>query len=271
MNSEHLCWMNGEVLPYGKISLHISDLLIQRSYGVFDFFRARNGDLPRVEDYLDRFFSSLNLSGIEAPIERKELLEVVRKLLERNGLENGAFKLIATGGYSDTLEGVSGPSNMVVLNIPWKRPPAATFEKGVGLVSDRFTRPNPEIKSLYYLNSLRLAQKIREHAAVDVLYHDDFISETSRANLFFVRGDRISTPTRNILKGITRKQILRQFKMIHVEDIPFKQLHEFDEIFLTSTSRDVTPVVSIDGKTVGKGEPGEFTREIMKAFSSTNS
>ncbi|MFZ5939934.1 MAG: aminotransferase class IV [Bacteroidota bacterium] len=266
MNGSEYCFFNGEMLRYDELCLHVSDLLFQRGYGVFDFFRTRNGELTWLDDYLDRFFNSLELAGIDPGVSRRELTEQIRTLKSKNSLDNGAFKLIATGGYSDNLESVTGPANLLVLNRPWKRPPAETREKGVSLVTDRFVRPNPEIKSLYYLNSLRLRERMEAHRAVDVLYHTDLISETSRANLFFVRGDRISTPTTHILKGITRKHVLKLFQVIHVEDIAFQRLHEFDEIFMTSTSRDVTPVCEIDGRKVGKGVPGEFTREIMAAF-----
>jgi len=266
MNNTRLCWFNGELLPYRDLNLHISDLLIQRSYGVFDFFRTRNGELTWMDDYLDRFFNSMSLAGIENGISKKELAAVIRKLLDKNGMSNGAFKLMATGGYSETLEGVSGPSNLLVLNLPWKKPSQHCYDKGVNLISDHFIRPNPEIKSLYYMNSLRLRHRIAEYQAVDVLYHDEMISETSRANLFFVKGDRIYTPASKILRGVTRKQVLSLFKMIHVKDIPFSHLYEFDEVFLTSTSRDITPVVSIDGKIIGRGVPGEVTLDLMTGF-----
>ena len=101
---------------------------------------------------------------------------------------------------------------------------------------------------------------------MDVLYHTDRISEASRANLFFVKNGRISTPASDILKGITRKQVLSLFGEIMVEDIKVDRLYDFDEIFMTSTSQDVTPVVSVEGKKISKGVPGPVTREILSSF-----
>jgi len=101
---------------------------------------------------------------------------------------------------------------------------------------------------------------------VDVLFHTDRISEASRANLFFVKNGEVSTPVSDILKGITRKQVLSMFSEIRLEDIGTDRLYDFDEIFLTGTSRDITPVVSVEGQVIGNGRPGPVTREIQAAF-----
>lgn len=266
MNPANFCYFNGDLVQFDKIHLHVSDLLFQRGYGVFDFFRARNGSLLWLEHYMDRLFNSLDLSGLEVNLDRKQFAAIIQDLQEKNGLENGAFKVIVSGGYSDNLESVTGKANMVILNLDWKRPPEESFKKGVQLISDNFVRPNPEVKSLYYFNTLRLQKKLREYEAVDVLYHTGRISEASRANLFFVKGGHVFTPTSDILKGITRKMVLSMFEEIHLKDVEASRLYDFDEIFMTSTSRDVTPVVRIEGKKIGTGRPGPVTMEIQEAF-----
>jgi len=266
MNPSNYCYFNGDLVRFDKIHLHVSDLLFQRGYGVFDFFRTRNGTIPWLEYYMDRLFNSLDLSGMEVDMDRKQFANVIRDLQEKNGLDNGAFKVIVSGGYSDNLESVTGKANMVILNLDWKKPPEVTFKKGVHLIIDTYLRPNPEVKSLYYFNTLRLQKKLREYGAVDVLYHTDRISEASRANLFFVKGGHVFTPTSDILKGITRKTVLSMFEEIHLKDIEAKRLYEFDEIFMTSTTRDVTPVVRVEGKKIGTGSPGPVTKEIQEAF-----
>jgi len=260
------CYLNGQILPYQECNLHISDLQLQRGYGVFDFFRSRQGQIPWLDDYTDRLFNSIRLSGIEAPLSRKDFTATIYELQQKNGPDYEAFKVILTGGYSDNLEGVNGSPNLIILNVPWRRPPQDTFEKGVKLITCEYQRPNPEIKTLYYFNSLRLAKKQKEFNAVDVLYHTNKITETSRASVFFVEGGKIYTTKSNILDGITRKQILQYFKEIIIEDIEFTSLYSFDEMFITSTSRDITPVISVDGKLIGDGKPGRLSKDITAAF-----
>ena len=266
MNGSNYCYVNGDLVRYEDVRLHVSDLLFQRGFGVFDFFRCRNGSIPWLADYTERLYNSLSLSGLKVDPDREQFTSIIHDLLDKNGLDNGVFKVIVTGGYSDNLESVTGPANFIILNVHWKRPPEASFEKGVNLIRDRYVRPNPEIKTLYYFNKLRLEKRLREYSAVDVMYHTDMISEASRANLFFVKGDRIYTPASNILKGITRKQVLAMFDQVQVEDIEAVRLYDFDEMFLSSSSRDITPVVSVEGKQIGKGLPGPITREIQAAF-----
>jgi len=219
-----------------------------------------------LEDYVERLFTSLELSGIEVNLDREQFTSVIHDLQQKNGLINGAYKVIVSGGYSDNLESVTGQANFVILNLLWDSPPEEAFVKGVNLISERYVRPNPEVKTLYYFNTLRLQKKLREYNAVDVMYYTDTISEASRANLFFVKGGTVYTPASDILKGITRKQVLSLFSEIRVEDVEADRLYEFDEIFLTSTSRDVTPVVSVEGQKIGNGTPGLATREIKAAF-----
>ncbi len=266
MNPSNYCYFNGDLLQYGDINLHISDLLFQRGYGIFDFFRSRKGSIPWLKDYQARLFTSLELSGIETNLDEKQFESIIQDLQQKNKLDNGAFKVIVSGGFSENLESVSGPANVIVLNLDWTKPPEESFEKGVNLISENFVRPNPEIKSLYYLNTLRLQKKLRDYKAVDVMFYQEKISEASRANLFFVRRGKVYTPKSNILKGITRKQVLSIFPEILVEDIEADHLNDFDEIFMTSSSRDVTPVVKVEGQKIGNGTPGPVTREIQAGF-----
>jgi len=260
------CYFNGDIIPYEQCSLHISDLLIQRGYGIFDFFRSRNGQIPWLEDYTDRLFTSLRLAGIETDLNREHFYAVIRELGKKNGLDNGAFKIIISGGYSDNLDNVTGSSNVIILNIPWCRPDPHSDEKGVGLITSRFVRPNPKIKTLFYFNTLMHHKKLVEFKAVDVLFHTDTVSEASRANLYFIKKDRIITPESNILEGITRKQLLTMFREISIGDVAAERIFDFDEIFLSSSSRDVTPVVAVDGKKIGDGKPGPVTREVIAEF-----
>jgi branched-subunit amino acid aminotransferase/4-amino-4-deoxychorismate lyase len=262
------CFFNNELLPYEKLNFHISDLQFQRGYGVFDYFRSRNGSIPWFDDYKTRLFRSVELAGIDININKQELKDIINQLQKKNGFVNGAYKVIVTGGYSENLDEVTGKSNFLVLNLPWKEPSEESYKNGVNLISDNYIRHNPEIKSLNYFNRLRLHKKLREYQAVDVLYHTNTISETSRANLFFVKGGQIYTPATNMLEGITRKQILKMFPEIRVQDIDASGKYDYDEVFLTSTSREITPVVKIDGKKIGKGVPGPVTMEVRSKFSS---
>ena len=260
------CYLNGDFLLYKDLKLHISDLQFQRGYGIFDFFRCRMGEFPWLEDYTDRLFNSIRLAGIDTEMDKAEFTSIIHELQEKNGDENGAFKVMITGGYSDSLESVTGSANVIILNVPWRRPAPETFEKGIKLITCRYSRPDPEIKSLFYFNLIKLRHQMQKFGAVDVLYHEDIITEASRANVFLVKNGTVYTPVSNILKGVTRKQILGLFGEIKQEDIAFDTLYEYDEIFISSTTRDISPVVAVDGRKIGSGKPGKITKELITAF-----
>lgn len=181
-------------------------------------------------------------------------------------MEKSGFKLMVTGGYSEDLGSVTGKPNVLVLNIPYKKPDNVLFETGVNLITCRYVRPFAEVKTLNYFTSLRMHKKKLEFKAVDVLYHDDHFSETSRGNIFFIKGNSIYTPKNNILKGITRKHILELVPSIKIEDIPADKLFEFDEVFISSSNKDILPVTNIDGKKIGDGKGGKVTKELISAF-----
>lgn len=266
MKPSSICYFNGDLLPYQDLYLHISDLLIQRGYGIFDFFRSREGDIPWLDDYVKRLYGSLERSSIETDLDPEQFTALIHELQRTNSLSNGAFKVIVSGGYSDNLDAPTGKANLLILNIPWNRPAGDSYRKGVNLIREEFVRPNPEIKTLYYFNTLKLHKKLKAYRAVDVMFHRHTISEASRANLFFVKGDQIVTPASDILKGITRMKVLSLFQDIQVKDVETGRLHEFDEVFMTSTTRDVTPVVAVEGRKIGNGVPGPLTRQIQHTF-----
>ncbi|MCF8225319.1 MAG: aminotransferase class IV [Bacteroidales bacterium] len=266
MAPDYHCYFNGEMIRYADCKLHVSDLLIQRGYGVFDFFRSRQGDIHWLDDYTDRLFKSIKLSEFDISPEKEDFQAMVSNLQVKNKLHNGAFKVIVTGGESENLAEVSGSPDFIILNVPWKRPPLETFQNGVPLISYDYVRPNPEIKTLNYFNTLRLRKKMKEYGAVDVLFHNDRVSEASRANLFFVKNGSVTTPGDNILMGITRKQVMSIFREVRVVEIDAGSIFDFDEIFMASTTRDITPVVAVDGKKIGRGKPGPFTKEVQASF-----
>lgn len=266
-----LAYLNGAFMPYAECRLHVSDLQLQRGYGIFDFFRVRKGEIPYLEDYTGRLFSSMRFSGMEQPFSKAEFHGIIGELKRKNeqdfdGVQH-AFKVLVTGGFSGDLASVSGPPNVLILQVPWTPPPPSLKEEGLRLVTDRFQRPNPQVKSMYYFNSLRLARRMKEEGALEVLYHTDLFSECSRSSVFFVKGGEVFSTRRHILEGITRRQLMRRFPEIGERDVPSDELFGMDELFITSTSMDVAPVVAVDGKAIGKGLPGKVTREIQQAFS----
>jgi branched-chain amino acid aminotransferase len=141
------------------------------------------------------------------------------------------------------------------------------FEKGIRLVTFEHQRQLPYVKTIDYLQAIRLQQFIRQNNAGDVLYQSaSGIGECPRSNFFIVtNNDEIITPDKNILHGITRKKILQLtgFNTTAAAIYP-EQITTVKEAFITSTTKIILPVLNIDGHTIGDGKPGSMTREIFK-------
>lgn len=262
--------LNGDFIEYEKAVVSISDLAIQRGYGIFDFFRIEDGAFLFSEYYLDRFYRSMKRSGFDFPYYRSDVHNMVISLVKKNQAPNSYIKLIVTGGNSPNgfLPGES--PNFMIINHEISIWDNKLYSKGANLISDEYMRPFPLVKSTNYFNAVRLTPKMNKYNAVDVLYHyDKKVHETSRANVFMVKNDKIFTPKKEILEGITRKRFIdavnADFELSY-KSFSHKKLLKADEVFITSTTKDVMPIVRIDKHKIGKGKTGKVCKKLIKLF-----
>ena len=267
-NTNKLCFFNNRFLKYSEAKLHISDLGLQRGYSIFDYFLEMEGRIPFLEDYLDRFYRSAEILHMEVPLTRDLLKEKITYLLQQNKLGTSGIKFLLTGGYSDDLYSPSSP-NFMILNLPVHQRPGDLGE-GVKLLLLDYRRHIPEVKTTFYLPSIALFPKLKEKGAIEVLYHHNgLISETTRANIFFIKKGTLITPSAGVLKGITRKYVLqvsRELMPVEEREVKLEELWESEEVFITGTSKHVAPVVEVEGKMIGNGKPGEVTKAISGAY-----
>lgn len=263
-----LCYINHRFLYYEDAKLHVSDIGLQRGYGIFDYFIGMDGRIPFLEDYLDRFYGSAKMLNMEVPLERDMMKEKIAYLIQQNKLGISGIKLLLTGGYSEDLYSPSTP-NFMILNIPITHQPG-DFGEGVKLILLDYRRHIPEVKTTFYLPSIALFPKLKETGAVEVLYHHNgLISETTRANIFLVKKGKLITPSLGVLRGITRKYVLqvsRDLMPVEEREVKLEELWESEEVFITGTSKHVAPVVEIEGRVIGNGKPGKITKAVSEAY-----
>ncbi|MFO7613147.1 MAG: aminotransferase class IV [Bacteroidales bacterium] len=264
-----ICYINNRFLSYADAKVHISDLGLQRGYGIFDYFLEMDGKVPFLDDYLDRFYRSGVLTGLDVPLGREMLKEKIFWLLGQNGFRNSGIKLVLTGGYSEDLYTPPASPNFMILNLPVTHQPGE-FSEGVKLILLDYVRYMPEVKTTFYFPSIALFPRMKEAGAIEVLYHHSgLISETTRANIFLVKNGVLATPGAGILKGITRKHVLsvaNDLLPVEEREVRLEELWESDEVFITGTSKHLIPVVEIEGRQIGDGRPGEWTKVISGKF-----
>lgn len=261
-------YLNDSFVPEEKAFLHISDLAIQRGYGIFDFFRVINNYPLFIEDYLERLFVSAREMHLNIPCSSDTLREIIFDLIRKNNLPSSGIKVILTGGYSPDGYQLPDKPNLIISQKPMTFPPPVFPATGIKIITHEYLRDKPHVKTINYVVGIWIQNKVKEQNAADVLYYyNGFVSEFPRCNFFIVTDDdAVVTPGENILEGITRKHVLAlasdKFK-VEVRNVTLKEAMNAREAFMTSTSKRIVPVVQIDNQLIRDGKPGRVTRELF--------
>ena len=263
-------WYNGMRYPATQPLIQVQDLGLLRGYAIFDFLLVESGRPLFWTDYSERFFRSARLLGIQVPLSPAELLEEVMGLIAVNGMAEAAIRLLLTGGNSANAYRPASP-NLAIIQEPYVPYPEERCGRGIGLQLAAYRRPLPQIKTTNYAEGIRLLPQLDASGDLEALYHDHgFVRETTRSNLFIVDAQGVlRTPKSGVLPGVTRKQILALAKSLgRVAEGPVRlgDLHAAREVFITGTTKRVMPVVRLDGRAVGNGQPGPVTRALQDAF-----
>lgn len=262
--------IDGEFVPADLARISIADLSIQRGYGIFDFFKTLNGKPVFLEDHLTRFYRSAELLRLPVKQSCAELKSILRELLYRNDMASSGVRITLTGGASRDAYTIGEPTLLIQ-----QRPlpdNIALAERGVRLMTYAHQRQIPEAKSIDYLMPIWLQPILRERGADDVLYHNaGALSECPRSNIFIVsKDDQLLTPGRNVLRGVIREKLLQLAHLIiePIErDVTLEDLRSAKEVFMTSTTKNILPVVAIDGNALGSGQPGTVSGKLGELLS----
>ncbi|OHC87030.1 MAG: hypothetical protein A2546_12340 [Sphingobacteriia bacterium RIFOXYD2_FULL_35_12] len=248
-----------------SLSISASDLAIQRGYGIFDFLVTVNGKPIFLEDHLLRFYSSAQSMHLPVTLNQKELIGAIDQLMGKNQLPNSGIRLTLTGGNSPDGYSIGNP-NLIISQSPFNYQ-NQVFENGLKLITYEHQRQLPFIKTIDYLKAIYLQPTIKAAGADDVLYFfNGLVSECPRANFFMVtEQNEVLTPKENILQGVTRKKILElKGYTIKETNITIGMIASAKEAFISSSTKNILPVISIDGHTIGDVKPGSITRNLYQ-------
>lgn len=259
-------FLNDEFVPAEKAFLHVSDLSIQRGYGIFDFFKVVDNYPLFLDFYLERLYSSASEMRLEIRFTKEEFKSVLFELIEKNNLPMSGIKVVLTGGYSPDAYQLVKP-NLIITQQALTFP-SDDLGEGIKIITHEYVREMPHVKTINYLMGIWTQQKMKEQKASDVLYHQKGeVSEFPRCNFFIVKkNNTVVTPSKNILNGITRMNVLelarKKFK-VHEGVVTLTDVAEASEAFLTSTTKRIVPIVQVEDLRIGNGVPGAVTREVF--------
>jgi D-alanine transaminase/branched-chain amino acid aminotransferase len=262
-------YFNGEIFPMDTPLFETNDLGLLRGYGLFDFFRTYNGIPFRWDDYWARFENSARSLKLTLPLTQEETAEILAKLHALSGEAEVAFRFVLTGGYAPDSVNVIRP-NFLIRTEPLPQDNPAGRLKGIKVLPYEYVRDLPEIKSTNYVHMILMADDMRKQSASDLLFHKDGeISELTRSNIFLFKGDKLITSDRNILNGITRRVVMELAEAhfeIQVRAVSLAELIAADEVFTTSTTKWVMPVVAVGDNLIGTGVAGKNTLFLQGLF-----
>jgi branched-chain amino acid aminotransferase len=269
--SQPIVYVNGNFVPASEAALPIGDLGIVRGYGVFDVLRTYNRLPFRLRDHVQRLQRSARAIGITLPWTTEEIEETIHLTHDRNTFTDSNIRIIVTGGSSINFMTPENRPSLIVMVTPTPVRDESHYRIGCSATTAAVVRERPSVKSLNYIGAVMAVEEARSAGAIEALYRteDGSVTEGTRANLFVLRGRRLITPKDEILDGITRKVVLElaagHFEIAE-EPIPYATLSSVDEAFITSTTKEVLPIVRIDDMTLGAGQPGPHTQTLANLF-----
>ncbi|GHO50053.1 aminotransferase class IV [Ktedonospora formicarum] len=271
MDNNAFWYVDGRWVHPGEATISINDVAVLRSYCVFESLRTYERRPFHLNEHLQRLYRSAELIELDIPYTREEIASVVHQAIERNAYTHASLRLLVTGGVSEDGVLPGGKPVLAVLVTPLPERDMERFERGIKVITSRMERDMPEAKTSSYLAAMRALKEAQRRGASDALYLNSAgqVLEGTRSNFFVFRGDTLITPRAGVLLGITRQVILELAKnRFHIEERPilYEELSTVDEAFISSSSREITPVTHIDESPIGTGKVGPRAAELEQRF-----
>ncbi|MBC1504493.1 D-amino-acid transaminase [Listeria booriae] len=269
--------VNNQLIERVEAKIDIEDRGYQFGDGVYEVVRAYNGQFFTYEEHIDRLYASANKIDLVIPFEKEELRELLEGLLKANNIGTGNV-------YLQVTRGIQSPRNHVVPELPLEGVLTASasevprdttlFEQGRKAILEEDVRwLRCDIKSLNLLGNTMAKNKAHQAGAFEAILHrGEEVTEGSATNAYIIKDGTLMTHAADnlILSGITRQVILKVARDIGVPvaetGFTLTDLATADEVFISSTTIEVTPIIEIDGKQVRDGKRGPITKKIHDAF-----
>jgi branched-chain amino acid aminotransferase len=272
-------WMNGVLVPWAEAKLHVLSHGLHYGSGVFEGARIYGGEVFALTQHCERLHESARILGFEIPYSVAQVEQACRDVIRAQGLADGYIRPIAWRGSEEM--GVAAKATKINLAVAcWDWGSYFPMEerlKGIRLCFAQYRRPDPmtaPCKSK--ATGLYMICTIEKHRSMDEGYSDalmldwrGLVAEATGANVFFVKGNTLHTPTPDcFLDGITRRTVIGLAKKRGLEiverQIRPEELPDFEQCFLTGSAAEVTPVSEIGPH---RFTVGEITRALMEEYS----
>ena len=274
-------FVNGRIADESTATIPVFDHGFLYGEGIYETLRTYHGVPFLYDRHCRRLRQSASLMALPVPFDDAALLSDIRRTMAAHaGLREAYIRVLLTRGVGElSYNPAACPApTLVIIVKPFVEPAARTFAEGIrlSLVSVRRNHPralNPMIKSNNLLNNALAMQEALRAGADEALMRnqDGELAECSQSNIFLVRDGAVLTPplAAGLLPGITREFVMELAREMGIpareERLTPDDLRTAGEAFITGTTREVTPVVSVDELRIGSGAPGPLTRRLLAA------
>jgi branched-chain amino acid aminotransferase len=281
---EHI-WHNGSIKPWQQATVHVMAHALHYGSSVFEGIRCyETPDGPaifRLDDHLRRLELSAKVYDIAMPYSREVLAAACREVVRVNDLRSAYLRPVAFRGLGGFGLSAETPTDVAVA--AWEWGPylgAGVLERGIDACVSSWQRAAPNTIPTgakaggNYLSGQLIAREARRLGFGEgiAMASTGLLSEGAGENLFLVMDGALHTPpvSAGILNGITRHSIITLARAAGIEviehDLPRESMYFADEMFMCGTAAEITPIRSVDGKPVGRGEPGPVTGRVQRLY-----
>ena len=278
--SDGAAFIDGRFVPVGEARVPILDWGFLRSDATYDVAHVWRGSFFRLEDHLSRFERGMERLHMRVPYGRAEIREILTECVRLSGLREAYVEVVCTRGVPPP--GSRDPreceNRLYAFAVPfvWIADPEKQ-ERGLDAVIGRVQRIQPEavdptVKNYHWLDLVAGLYEAYDRGGETAILTDseDNVVEGPGFNVFAVKDGNISTPSRGVLEGITRRTVIElaseRGMPLGARAVPAAEVRAADEVFITSTAGGIMPVTKVDGAPVGDGAPGPFTLRLRDAY-----
>ncbi|MET3435118.1 D-alanine transaminase [Herbaspirillum seropedicae] len=274
--NEAIVYLNGELTPLSEARVPVLDRGFIFGDGIYEVIPMYGRKAFRGKQHLARLFRSLAGIGIPNPHDEAGWMDLIDQVVQANGLQDQMIYLQVTRGVAKRAHAFPKevvPTVLIMTN-PMALPSAAMLENGVACVTMEDRRwLNCQIKSTSLLGNVLAAQFAAENEVTEAIqFRDGFLSEASASNVWVVKDGKISAPPKDnlILEGIRyglmEELCAEQGIALESRRITREEVLAADELMISSASKEVLPVVTLDGQPVGSGRPGPVFARVYAAY-----
>jgi len=271
-----IVYLNGEFMPLQSARVSVLDRGFIFGDGVYEVIPVYSRHPFRLPEHLARLQRSLDAVRLDAPLAEAEWTRLVHQIIERNAAEDQAVYLQVTRGVAprDHAFPKEVAPTVFMMSNPLVTPSRKLVENGCSAVTTtdfRWLRCDVKVTSLL-ANCLLRQRSVDAGADEVVMFRDGYLTEGSSSNVFAVQGGTLLAPPKNhlVLPGITYDVVLELAAAnrvpVEVREVAEDEVRSADELWLSSSSKEVLAVTTLDGRPVGNGKPGPVFKLVHQAF-----